>query len=1230
MSLIYAQSSTATLGGAVMDQNGAAVPGAEITAMDPSTGLTRQATTTDDGSYTFPPLPPGTYIVRAQRDGFAPVEMSNVVLSTGDSQALNIELKVGAVGETITVQADAGQLQIQSESGERSDLVTKTQLKDLALNGRNVLGLLRTIPGITGNASNVSGPGGVDDFHINGTRGNQTEITIDGSSNVNTGSNNQLQVTINPDAVEEVKVLTSNYQAEYGKAAGGQIQFRTRSGGNQYHGGARFFRRHDSLNANGFFDNANGRPRQLYRYDSFGYDFSGPVVLPRFGEGGPVLFNGKSKLFFFYNQEFYQQLRPNNARNLRVPTAAERNGDFSQTTDGNGNRIFIGDPLKVGANGQRLPCSATNQTGCFTYQGRVNVIDPARFFRDGQATLNIYPLPNTTVGGLQYNYSSQISQEFPRREDIIRIDYNLSDRTRITGRYLNNPDRQDAPYGGFANVTFNFPLFDYVNRRDSFNAAFTLLHTFTPTLTNEFIFGPSRQLAISDAEDNLATRAARNITSPLLFSGALGSELIPTYTYGGITNQTFPTTAILPLPRLFDSHIYNFTDNLTKVAGNHIIKAGFFFQRGTFKGQGGQPTNSNINFTSDANNPLNTGHPFANALLGIYNTFQQADTALVSGSRYNNIETYVQDTWKVTRRLTLDLGLRLSYLPPQFDVEGRGAVFSPELFNAAHAPRLYTPVLVGTARRAVDPANRPVNLTATNTLPSAFIGLLVPGSGDSLNGLGLENNGYPRGGFDTRGLQIGPRLGFAIDLLGDGSTVVRGGFGISYDRLQYNVVPQVANPLTVRQPQLFYGQLSDLSSASGAIGPTGVQGYARDGKIPNVYSYSLGVQRNVGFGTVVDVAYVGTLGRHLVQSRNINAVPYYATFRRENQDPTLLRLDPTNPNREANLPQAYIDAGFNFSGQYALPANFLRPNRGYGAINFREFVGSSNYHALQASVKRRFTSGLTFGIAYTWSKTMVTGDEDFEGTNPYNTRAYNYRLADFDRTHVFVANYVYDLPRLSRFLGESPLVRALFDNYQLSGISSFGSGGPFELGFNINSVNAGQRITGSYDLAPALSFNGDPRQGAPDGMQLNPDAFVIPQVGNIGPYPRNYLRGPFNHNHDVSLFKNFPFGGENRSRYLQLRLEAFNIFNLVRLSGINSGVTLVVPSTNTADASGYTIGSAANGNAVIFNDYSRARITDNIRGLRPTDAGRIGGQFFGEYNNAGSPRILQLAVKLYF
>lgn len=1202
--ILLGQSATGSITGTVKDSTGAVIPGATVTVTNPANKVTETATSGDDGVFVLPQLPPGKYTVTAELPGFKKAEKTDVFLTpTTKLNAGDFVLEVGAVNEAVTVSADTGQLQIKSESGEKSDLITNVQIKDLALNGRNMLDLLKTVPGIVSTVNGqVSGPGGLGSFNINGTRGNQHEFVIDGSSDVDTGSNGTLHVTVNPDAVSEAKILTSNYQAEYGKAGGGFIQLVTKSGTNNFHGTGRFFHRHEGLNANNFFRNAEGRrpdgteiqPRSLYRYNYFGYDVGGPVWIP-----GLKFNKDKDKLFFFWNQEFYRQLVPGGARNIRVPSLAERNGDFSQAVDGNGNKIFIRDPLKTGN------CSASDQTACFPG----NIISRDRWFKDGQAILKVFPEPNFP-GENRFNYTSSLSNPYPRREDVLRIDYNISEKTRLMARMINNDDLQLLPYGTFASG-LNFPLTRIVFPQPGINASITLSHTFSPTLTNEFIFGPSRNRLTLEAEDDKAFSKTQNITFPLLFAN-VNNGYLPNFTFGGVSNIAgFPNTSFNGLPFKNVNHTFNFIDNVSKVWGLHVTKAGIFAQRSRKNQTSFGPINANINFSHDTANPLTTGHPYANALLGIYNTYQQANNFLTGQYRYWNVEGYVQDTWKVTPRFTLDYGLRLSWYEPQFDDRHQTGVFNPSLFDRSKAVRLYEPILVGSATRAVDPASKPATPSASNTLAGNFIGLIVPGSGDIANGIGRTNQGYPKGGFDDNGLLWGPRIGFAYNIFGDRKTVLRGGFGISYDRIQGNqAFDMITAPPAILTPTLFFGRLEELGAGGGALAPPNVFGYAKDGKIPTVYSTSLGVQRDVGFGTVVEIGYVGTLSRHLNQQRNLNAIPYLATFLRENQDPTRF-AGGVVPEVEPNLPQAYVNAGFKFSGNLAKRREFMRPFPGYGDIAFREDVGSANYHSLQVSANRRFSRSLNFGIAYTWSKTMDTANGDGEYTNPYNTRAYDYRLASFDRTHIFVANYVYNLPKVAHYLGDNWLLKGILDNWQISGISQFVSGSPFELGIGITGVNAGQRITGSYTEGPRFYLRSNPR-GGPNGLLIDPNAFVLPKIGDIAPWPRTYLRNPGINNHDISLFKNFPLSGEE-SRYLQMRFEMFNAFNHTQFSGINAG-------TNLATAT------AATGNA-IFNDYPNVAITNT---LRPAANSLPLGRFFGEYNGARDPRIIQLGVKVYF
>jgi len=1245
------QSTSGSITGTVKDGAGAPVPDAAVLVTNPATNLTRKVMTNNAGVFTATQLPPGNYTVAVEKTGFKKLEKTNVILNAIDLvNAGDFTLDVGAVTDTVTVSAETARIEIQSETGERSGLVTGTQIKDLALNGRNYQDFLRTLPGvITGTVTasqTSSSTGTLGNYSVNGTRTNQKELTVDGSSDIDTGNNFDTHASLNPDAIAEVKVLTSNFQAEYGRAGGAFISVVSKGGTREFHGGGRFFHRNEGLNANNYFRNAaqtdafrnDGKSaRPLYRYNNIGYDIGGPVYLPFLG------FNkNKDKLFFYWNQEWYQQFIPEGERRIRVPTPAERNGDFSQTTDGNGSRIFIKDSLLNGK------CDSTDQTACFRDPSRatpnnptgLNIIPLGRFYSQGQAILNLYPTPNV-IGNPQYNYTSSVSTKYPRREDILRIDYNITDRTRLSARYTNNNEERLLAYGSFAS-TLNFPLSPISFPRPGRNGVLSLTHTFSPTLTNEFIFGPSSNFIDLRPGDDNALASKHNINVPKLFP-SIGAGYVPNFRFGGITNQGFPTIDFNGLPFINQNHTFNFIDNVSKIVGAHAFKAGFYAQRSRKDQTVFARTDGDINFNNDPNNPLNTGHPYSNALLGVYNNYTQANNFVKGLYRYWNVEGYVQDNWKVTRKLTLDYGLRISWYEPQYDIRLETGSFNPTQYDRAKAVRLYFPVCLGNAYpcrssataanlRAVDPALIGPGFvpTLSNTQPSNFIGAIVLGSGDLANGIGQASKGYPRGGYDDRGPQWGPRFGFAYNVFGDGKTIVRGGFGISYDRVQGNIAfDQIANPPTVLQPQLLNGRLQDLTPGqTGLIGPSGVVGYALDGKLPTIYSMSLGVQHDIGFKTVVDVSYVGTLSRHLFYARELNYTPLGYLFTAAAQDPTFFPYSDTNgdgrvdvPSQDAGIAQVYKAAGLNFDGSKALTANLVRNYPGLAGIRFEENASTSNFHSLQVAVNRRFSHGLNFSVAYTFSKALGTAPGDGSFVNPNNPRVYDYRLMDFDRTHAFTATYIYDLPKLGRKLGDNQFTRALLDGWQISGITSFISGNPFDLGVGIGGgINANQRITGSWTEPPRFRLKGDPKKG-PNGLLISPDAFIIPEIGSLGQGERTYLRNPGINNTDLSLFKNFYIGDPDKGRQIQLRLEAFNVFNHTQFAGINAGTALSLPS------------GASNGG--IFGDtqtnpYNTLSITNNLRNGPVEGSNRALGFFFGEYNSARDPRIIQLGVKFYF
>jgi hypothetical protein len=1192
--------SASTITGTVKDSSGAILPGATIILVNPGQAISQTTLTNSDGVFVFPQLPPGTYTISVELPGFKKTEKSDIILPTAAKVNVgDFVLPVGNVSETVTVEADTARLQIQSESGERSDLLTGKQLRNIGLNGRNVVDLAKLVPGvIAGGAASGSGASTVTNitgsFTVNGTRNTMHEYTVDGVTNYNLGNNTGALVSVNPDALEEVRILTSNYSAEYGRSAGGFIALTTRSGTSEYHGSGRYFRRHDSLNANNFFNNARRVPRPLYRYNFYGWDFGGPV--PKVGNG---------KLFFFINQEYYDQLVPQLASmNIRVPTPAERAGNFAGSVDGSGRAITIVDPQT----GQPFPG---------------NVIPSNRVYGPGQAILRLFPEPNTTAGGNVYNYTSQVPSSYPRRETILRMDWQIATATRLSGRWVYNYDDQQFAYGT-TTASWNWPLTITDRKNGPGNVlSFTLTHSFNPTLINEFVFGAGRGGVTIAPADDKATRATTGINTPLLYPNANTPNLIPSIILGGIASvANVGNTMVFGT---FDQKfvINNFLDNLTKVSGKHTLKVGVFYQRASNASNSQNRVQSDIDFSNNASNPLNSGYPFSNALLGIYSSYTQASTKILQNYFYQDISGYIQDTWKLNPRVTLDLGMRLSYYEPYHNIIGPESFFDSSLFDPSKASRIFRPVCVGAATcasgqaayRAFDPAVAgPPSLA--NTQPGYLVGKLVPGSGDLTNGLGQTTAGYPNGGLDSQGILWQPRLGVAWNLSGNGKTVVRGGFGSFYDRYRSDVNGGGAsNPPNVVNPTLNFGYLQDIQGGGGgALSPSAIFGVDRVGDWPVTYSYSIGVQQELFKDTVLDVAYVGTQARHLPRRRNLNSISYGTTFLAWTQDPTRF-AGGVIPSVEPNLPAAHQSAGLGFSGQFALPVDFLRPYQGYADITYNSFDANSTYDSLQISLQRRFARRLSFGVAYTFSKTMTTISDETTFTHTTDARGYDYARAGFDRPHYFVANYVWNLPPGSRFLGDNWLGRAVGDNWVISGVSSIASGNPAELGLTITGQDTGNRILGAYSggnlsgQQPRFHVTGDP-QGSPN--EINTAAFTAPGIGDKGPFSRMYLRNPGFNVHDLSILKNFLIGGEEK-RFVQLRLEMFNFLNHTQFSGVNRTTNL----TNSAGATG----------ANIFNDYTRLSVTNNTR---PAGSTAVLGTYFGEYNGARDPRIIQVAVKLYF
>lgn len=511
-----AQTTSGSISGSVADRAGAVIPGASVTVTEDSRKFSLTAISDETGRFVFAQVPPGTYTISIEIPGFKRFEQKNVVLSANDRLALGVvNIDVGQLTESIEVTTEAAIL--KTESAERSDTLVARQIENIGVNGRSPLALMALVPGVVATGDfRTGGPQGLGNISANGSRANQNQFTINGISNVDTGSGGTVNVTISQDSVQEFKVLAGVYQAEYGRSAGTQITVVTKSGTSEFHGSGYWFHRHDSLNANTWLNNRQGLPRGLQRFNDVGYTIGGPIK--------------KDKLFFFFSQEYQRQLRPQAVRRRTVPTELERNGDFSQSVDSSGRPFpYIKDPLST------QPCSSSNTAGCFKDGGVLGRIPTDRLYGPGVALLKMLPLPNA-AGNVGFNYQSQISDSYPRREDLVRFDYNMSSKSRFFGHWLYNANTYDSYYGSFVlGVTVPITPIEYKNPGHGLAVGHS--YTINPTTTNEFNIGLTNNSIDIDATTDALTRKKSGAALPLLYPDAVQKDYVPNFCWRPARSQ---------------------------------------------------------------------------------------------------------------------------------------------------------------------------------------------------------------------------------------------------------------------------------------------------------------------------------------------------------------------------------------------------------------------------------------------------------------------------------------------------------------------------------------------------------------------------------------------------------------------------------------------------------------------------------------------------------------------
>jgi hypothetical protein len=927
-----AQTVTSSLIGTVNDPTGSSVPGAEVQLVNQSTGRVSTATTNDTGLFRFPVLQPDRYKLTIKLSGFKSYTQSDIQLTASETRDLGrIALELGSLTEIVAVESAI--TPVQTASSEVSALVSGDQLMQIALKGRDFFGLLQTLPGVVDTAAqgrDATSPNAISGIYIAGGRDASKNFTVDGITDIDTGSNLTLHYEPNMDAIAEVRVLTSNYQAEFGRSGGGTISVITKGGSQHFHGSGWWTHRHEQFNANSWSNNKAGLSKPPYRLGIEGYTIGGPIYIPNH-------FNAdKRKLFFFFSQEYTGQKVNANPIYGNMPTALERAGDFSQSFDVDGSLIPVIDPL----------------TGD---QFKGNVIPKARLNAIGVAILNFFPAPNYTPADpslkYQQNYAAIGTGSHDRRNDVLRVDWNITSKLNAYFRWINDAD---DTLTNTAFTSYVGPDISHPNPGKGYAAH--ALYTISPSLVNETTFGKS-----FNAWDWFATDPSQwdrgkmgNIPKWYPIDTKLGNQgnFVPAIDFGGTPINSPYISGISTMPFFNANDIWSVTDNLSKVWRRHSFKLGIYFERTGKQEDQDSGYLGGYSFAPDPSNPHDSGNGFANALLGNFDSYSEASQRLRQDIWFTDLEFYLQDNWRVTNRLTIDMGMRFYHVTPQADQNHTVAGFNPALYSVAQAPVMYTPGKSGGDRVAINPLNGAA-------FPEAYIGFFVPGVGNPADGAQIGGlNGVPPGVYSAPTFTFGPRLGFAWDPFGSGKTAIRGGVGVFHDTISGSPSMYMSgNPPISYTPTAYYGNLSTMFQSTGLIGPSSAWFLLGGQQMPRTVSYSLGIQRSLGFGTVLGASYVGNTSRHLLWTRNINAIPLGARFNPANADPT-----------QKGKP---------------LPDTFFVPYRGWDGLILNEFAATANYNSLQITLNRRFSHGLMFGAAYTWSRTLGTASSDNFGISNY-------------------------------------------------------------------------------------------------------------------------------------------------------------------------------------------------------------------------------------------------------
>jgi hypothetical protein len=1246
--------SSATLIGTVKDPNGAVVAKATVTLVNPRTNAERKATTSSDGVYAFVAVDPGVYTVKVEATGFKSLTQTDVTLSPNDKRGLDVTLELGATTEMVTISGAIEE--IKTETGEKSNTITAAQIENLSIISRNSIELLRILPGVVApdaSTYQVSGFGDASAYSVNGQRGQNNNVSVDGSRVIDIGCNCGGIVSLNNDFVQEVKVQSSNFAAEHGNS-GVLISGTTKSGGRDFHGSAYTYVRHEALAANDRLRNyikavdpnslAGQKPPGRFYYP--GGTFSGPLSLPKKVFGPLGGFNeGRDKLFFFVGFEVQRQTYGAPPRTSNVPTLAQRQGNFGSTT-------------------VRIPAGFANAGQNAPGNNLAPYINPI-----GRALINLYPLPNANLVG--NNYVSNTTTTAHRKDFKTRFDYKVNDSTNLYVRATRETQSDLGPYGiWWGPSTFELPtpnVQTYLGR----SVAVGLTKVINPTMTNEVVFSGSKLKLDNQYEDpnkvRLSTLGLENIWR-LPFDNTQFGRQSPYVSLSLISWAQGQLWSPGTNPIFAYNDSFSITDNLSKVAGSHTMKFGALIEQGNKRQnfQGDPDSQGLIGFNNW--NGSGTGNDWGDLLVGQLTDVGHGTQPPIGNYRFYNYEFYGQDSWKIRPNFTLEYGLRATHMTINKERKGFDILF----------------------------------------LPSAY----RPGAGYYINGDPFRPNGVlsaargeiKKGAIDPPAVEWGPRINFAWSALKNDRLVVRGGAGYFYNRVQGNF--QYDATLRSAPNGNVGATLGPFTSIPGAFKPDGTLYTFNDlggltlsnmgivtlpngtrvpvnplrlaaggaqiispdpnsNQFPTTLTTSLSLATRLPFQAVLETSYVGTFGRHLAARRQINTIPLGALLRGGiANDPGSTIMTLANPNCDPGA----VDAAGNVtrrgncvivqqSGVKLDLSNPLhRQSLGDGVANryrrfpdlsgvrYQEYSGTSNYHSLQTTLSRQTGKNLQFFATYTFSKVLGTRGGEFNDLDPIDTRGRSYGVLDYDRTHIFNLSYNYNLPNLA---SSNAFAKGVLNGWQMSGITTWSSGTPVNLRFSGDVANLSLAAFGSDAFvaagyaagAIAPTFSKNPNLGGKNVGEavLDLNAIGIPAFGTTGPtISPFYFRTPNRQNWDISFFKNFKIG---ETKNIQFRSGFFNIFNqafpkqIDNQNASNSDIYLTLNTVCTRTPVNRTL-VLADGTKTTFTQ----QFPNGLGGTQDNKCDPAGGftftpetrANFGKITTKRGQRVIELALKFTF